>query len=273
MKRSSLPNIILGIILLTLISLGGYYLIQNQSNSVVYETGVIRAGYIIYPPLMSQDTDGELVGVSYDIAEAVASELGLEIEWTEEVGWGTALEGLNTNRYDVLGTQMWPNEQREAVAQFSVAPMDSVIYPYVATDEDRFSGDDLEALNSESVTISTLDGEMAVFIAEEDYPEASVNALPQLSSYAEVFLNIVQGKADVTFVEPSAAADFLDNNPGSIMRLGDMPVRSFGNSFAFRKSDDVLVRDWNRAVEVLVEDGIIMDILDKYGVGDYYQVN
>jgi hypothetical protein len=60
---------------------------------------------------------------------------------------------------------------------------------------------------------------------------AKLNTLPQLTSYAEVFLNIVNGKADITFAEPSAVNDFLKSNPGKIQRVGNTPVRTFENIF------------------------------------------
>jgi ABC-type amino acid transport substrate-binding protein len=203
----------------------------------------------------------------------VAKEMGVKTNWVEEVGWGTALEGLTNDRYDVLGTQMWPNEAREKVSTFSNAPMNSVLFPYIKKGDTRFSADNLQAMNSADVTISALDGEMAGFIAKEDYPNAKVNSLPQLSSYAEVFLNIVQNKADVTFVEPSAAEDFLKSHQDSIERLGNAPVRSFGNSFAFSKSNTALVNEWNEVLEFLKQRGEIEAILKRHGVESHYQVN
>lgn len=262
------------IILVVVIATGLYFVLQNNKAEAPADETTIKAGYIIYPPLMTRDeTTGQLSGVSYDIAEAVAKEMGAKIEWTEEVGWGTALEGLNTNRYDVLGTQMWPNEARAKVADFSVAPMNSVIYPYIKTGDARFSADNLPAINSTEYTISALDGEMTVFIANEDYPKAKLNSLPQLSSYAEVFLNVTQNKADITFVEPSAAEDFLASHPNSIERLGDTPVRTFGNGFAFDKSDTELKDKWNTALNRLIADGTIENILEKNGVASHYQLN
>lgn len=264
------------ITLLVIALVAGLYFFVTKDNAPdsIQEEATIKAGYIIYPPLMTRDeATGQLAGVSYDIAEAVAKEMGVKIEWTEEVGWGTALEGLNTNRYDVLGTQMWPNEAREKVADFSVAPMNSVIYPYVKTGDTRFSADNLPAINSPEYTISALDGEMTVFIANEDYPQAKLNSLPQLSSYAEVFLNVVQNKADLTFVEPSAAEDFLASHPNSIERLGDTPVRTFGNGFAFDKSDGELREKWNSALNKLIADGTIEDILEKNAVSSHYKLN
>jgi polar amino acid transport system substrate-binding protein len=234
----------------------------------------LRIGYIVYPPLLTKDPiTGDLSGVSYDLVEATADELGLETNWVEEVGWGTALEGLNTKRYDILGTQMWPNEARAQVAAFSVAPMDSVLFPYVRASETRFSGDNLSALNSEEVKISAVDGELAVFIAQEDYPKAQLKTLSQLSSYAEVFLGVVQKKADVAFTEPSAAEDFLKSQPGTIKRLGDIPVRSFGNSFAFDKENTELLNRWNKALVKVMNEGTTKEILEKYKVATHYSVN
>lgn len=247
-------------------------LISSKNKNSSFDSETIRVGYIVYPPLLEKSpTTGELSGVSYDIVEAAAKKLGLTTSWVEEVGWGTALEGLNTNRYDILGTQMWPNEAREKVAVFSIAPMDSVLYPYVKKGDTRFSNN-LSALNSSEYKISTVDGELAVFIAQEDYPQAKLVTLPQLSSYAEVFLNIVQGKADVSFNEPSAASDFLKSNPNTIERVGDNPVRAFGNSFAFKKGNS-FVGEWNTAIQELINSGEINSILNKYGVETHYRIN
>ncbi|MEK7552079.1 MAG: transporter substrate-binding domain-containing protein [Patescibacteria group bacterium] len=263
------------IFILVVIALAALYLIvssSNKTNNSSSEENTIRIGYIVYPPLLVKDpTTGALSGVSYDIVEAVAKRLDLKTDWAEEVGWGTALEGLNTNRYDVLGTQMWPNEAREKVATFSIAPMDSVLYPYVKKGDIRFNSD-LSVLNSSEYTISAIDGELAVFIAQEDYPKARLVTLSQLSSYAEVFLNIVQKKADVSFNEPSAAADFLKSHPNTIERIGNEPVRAYGDSFAFNKNNP-LVNEWSGAIQELLNNGEIEKILKKYEVETLYRIN
>ena len=126
------PATIAIIILVLLIASLAFISVRNRTKAGAFSGDTIRVGYIVYPPLLEKNpTTGKFSGISYDIVEAVAKKLNLKTEWTEEVGWGTALEGLNTNRYDILGTQMWPNEAREKVVMFSVAPMNSVIYPYV----------------------------------------------------------------------------------------------------------------------------------------------
>ncbi len=249
---------------------------KNKSQSVsdrVIQSGEIRIGYIVYPPLLYKDqTTGKLSGVSYDIVEAAAKKLDLKTNWVEEVGWGTSIEGLKNNRYDILGTQMWPNSARAREAIFSIAPMNSAIYPYVKSGDTRFS-EGLTNLNSSQYTIGVLDGEMAAFIAKDDYPLAKVNALPQLSSYSEVFLNVINKKADISFVELSTANDFLKSNPGKIQRVGQTPIRVLGNSFAFARGQDSMASMWNIALSELVNDGTVTRTLEKYGVSEDYILN
>jgi|TARA_Y100000310_G_C20549922_1_gene747534 polar amino acid transport system substrate-binding protein len=270
MNKQNKIYLAVGIIAILVIAIGLFSINKNDDSP---SDNSLRVGYIIYPPLLEKDAStGQFQGISYDIVEAIAEKIGVETEWAEEVGWGTSLEGLKTNRYDILGTQMWPNEEREKVVSFSIAPMDSVIYGYVKQGDTRFN-DDFSVLNSNEYKITSLDGEMAMFIAQEDYPNAQLVALPQLSSYAEVFLNVVQDKADITFAEPSTAEGFLKSNPNSLDRVSGEAVRSFGNSFAFNKEDIELREKWTRAIQELIDEGEIQRILEKHGVENYYEVN
>jgi len=268
--------VIVGVIAVLALIIGFSATKQNQSQSLaglVVERGEIRIGYIVYPPLLFKDqATGKLSGVSYDLVEAAAKKLSLKTNWVEEVGWGSAIEGLKTKRYDILGTQMWPNSARAREAVFSVAPMNSVIYPYVRTGDQRFN-ENLLKLNSNQYTISALEGEMATFIAKEDFPQAKVNALPQLSSTAEVFLNIINGKADIAFVEPSTANDFLKSNPGKVERVGNSPIRTLGNSFVFKRGEESMVSMWNVALKELINDGTVTRTLEKYSVASDYILN
>ncbi len=274
---SKYGSIVIGLIAVAalVISLTGSKATQPSVSVAdnVITNNEIRIGYIVYPPLLSKDpSTGQLSGISYDLIEAAAQKLSLKTNWVEEVGWGSALEGLKTKRYDMLGTQMWPNSARAREAVFSAAPMDSVLYAYVKSGDKRFS-DDLSKLNSDQYTIGAVDGELAVFIAREDYPKAKVNMLPQLASYSESFLNIVNGKADVVFVEPSAANDFLKSNSGTIERASENPVRRYGLSFAFARGEESMASMWNVAVSEMVKDGTVARTLAKYNASNDYSLN
>jgi len=268
-------TIIIGIIavvaLVLSLSMKSHAKTLSVSDQVI-NSGVLKIGYIIYPPLLEKDpTTGQLSGVSYDLVEAAAKNLGLKTDWVEEVGWGTAIQGLQDNRYDIVGTEMWPNSARAREAVFSTAPMNSTIYPYVRTGDTRFNN--LANINSSNVTIGVLDGEMAQFIAAEDYPNAKTDVLPQLDSYGQVFQDLLSKKADIVFVEPSVADDFLKTNPGAIERVNVPPIRTLGNSFAFARGQDSMVDMWNIAMNELITNGTVAQTLQKYGVASEYSIN
>src|SRR5580693_5757716 len=69
----------------------------------VIRTGVLRCGYTPYSVgLMKDPNSGQLSGIYYDVITRLADNLKLKVDWVEEVGWGSQIEGLNTNRYDLI---------------------------------------------------------------------------------------------------------------------------------------------------------------------------
>ena len=77
---------------------------QNQKVQTAYErvveTGIIRVGYVPYPPGLIKDPNTKkITGIFAEVLEEAAHNLDLKVEWTEQVGWGTMVEGLKANRY------------------------------------------------------------------------------------------------------------------------------------------------------------------------------
>ena len=96
--------------------------IPQQTPSLydrVMKSGKIRAAYTIYPPGCFKNEKGELKGVFVETLEQAAKNLNLSVEWTEEVGWATQIEGLDTNRYDMIGSSVWMNPKRARLATLS----------------------------------------------------------------------------------------------------------------------------------------------------------
>jgi ABC-type amino acid transport substrate-binding protein len=241
----------------------------DQSQETVYsrviKAGKIRCVYVVYPPGAIKDPNtGKLSGIAVETIEEVGKNLGLKIEWTEEVGWGTMIEGLETNRYDLVVSGIWPNASRAKLVSFSEPLYYSGIGVYVRQNDSRFSGD-LGAFNSENIKIATIDGEMSDIIARGQFPRAQRVSLPQLSDVSQVLLNIAQGRADVTFVEPYIGNQFLQNNPGSVKNLvPQKPIRIFGNTVMFRRGQPEFESMLNTAMVELINSGFVDGLVDKY---------
>src|SRR5262245_43590530 len=69
----------------------------------VIKAGKIRCGYVVYPPSCIKDPNsGKLSGIVVDTVRSAGESLGLEIDFTEEAAWGSMIEGLQTDRYDLV---------------------------------------------------------------------------------------------------------------------------------------------------------------------------
>lgn len=252
-----------------------------QEKATVYDRVMssekIRAAYITYPPAVIKDTKtGKLSGTFVEVLEQAAKNLGIEVEWTEEVGWGAQIEGLQTDRYDIVGSPVWANPTRGKLTTMSVPVYYSGIGVYVRSDENRFSDQGgWKSINEESVRIVTIDGETADLIARTDFPQAQRVSLTQLSDISEMFLNVSTNKADVLFAEPYYGYKFLQNNPGKVKNIGvKKPIRLLGNCYMFKSNEFQFKHMIDVAIEDLLNSGFVDKVVDKYEPfpGTFYRV-
>lgn len=232
----------------------------------VMKSGTIRCGYVIYNPGCLKDPNtGKLSGIGIDTIEQVAKNLGLKVEWTEEVGWGTMLEGLETNRYDMIGTPIWTNSNRARLVDFSEPLYYSPINVWVKAGDKRFTEATLSSLNSPKCTIATVDGETAEVIANEDFPLAKKLSLTQLSGVEQVLLNVSSGKADASFEEPAVAKAFLEHNKGAIEQVNlERPIRVFPNCWMFKRGQMEFKDMIDTALAQLINSGAVEKTICKY---------
>lgn len=246
----------------------------NNTLERVLSSGVIRCGYVNYPPnLIVDEKTKKISGIFPEILEKAAENLGLKVEWTEEVAWGTMIEGLQARRYDLVGCPVWPTGQRVRVADFTEPVHFNGVEMYVRADDTRFDNN-ISTLNDPKFKIATVDGEAAASIAQEDFPKATTVSLPQLSDLSQLMLNVSNGKADATFVDSIIAQQFIQKNPGKIKpaRPG-FPVRLYANEMMLKKGDDALRRALDAAISQLHNNGVVDQIIRKYEPfpGAYYR--
>lgn len=226
--------------------------------------GEIRAAYIPWVPMAIKDPNsGKVSGVFPEVLEKVAANAGLRVVWTEQVDYGTAIEGLKTGRYDMLGTGIWPNATRALQASFTTPLCFSAIEVFVRQDETRINS--LDDINNSSFVIATVDGEMADAIAKQDFPNAKRSGLPQMSDTAQLYLQLVNKKADIVFHDLNEAQNFMAKNPGKIKRLfPGKPLRVFGNAYMLPKGQEELKDFLDIAIQELHNIGYVDAKIREY---------
>ena len=174
------------------------------------------------------------------------------------------VEGLKANRYDMIGSPVWPLSQRAKLADFTVPIYYGGLAAYVRADDHRYDGN-LALLNDPNVKIATIDGEVTDNVARYDFPKAHPVSNPQGTEIASLLKTVTSGRADVTFVEPFVALEFLKNNPNTLREpVPDRTIRLYPNTYMLYRDQGHLKPMLDNAIVELVNNGFVDRVLDKY---------
>ncbi len=248
---------------------------RESAYDRVMRTGTLRCGYIPYDPVIKVDANtGQITGILADLLADMAKRLSLKVEWTEEVPFVTAFEGLKNGRYDAVCAPLWGWPEQARVGLL-VGPM--YYYPigiWVRTGDTRFDQSRV-ALNAATVKISGVDGTFPLDAARADFPLAQALSLPQSSDYTQPLMEVLTNKADVTFMDNNIGLRFLKANPGSLRNIAaNPPYKVFGQFIMVPNSDFGLQAMLQSVSNLMVLDGTVDRILQTYeaGSGSYYRV-
>lgn len=242
---------------------------EERAHERVVASGIIRCAYAISPPALVKDPNsGTLSGLDYDLWNIIGTELGLKIEWTEEVGWGNFTEGLKTGRYDAFCSEIWPDPNRVKFVSLTKPILYSFLNTYVRADDHRFDGN-LEKINSSLVTIPAIEGDVSVTMAQNRFPEAKILSLPQTSTVSDMFMAVMSKKADVIFLDQALFQSLNANNKGALVQLKGVPASFTFASYYGVNSGETQLRDMiDIALQTLIDDGRLEKLAHKYSA-DY----
>ncbi|MEJ0062133.1 MAG: transporter substrate-binding domain-containing protein [Alphaproteobacteria bacterium] len=241
--------------------------VRETAYDRVMRTNTLRCGYILYEPFVRKDPNsGKFSGIAVDLAEEIGRVADLKIEWTDEVGWGTTVEGLKTGRYDALCVGFWrlPTEGKHV---FYTLPFSySMVDVLTRADDTRFDAD-LALINQPDIRIISADGREDSIIARRDFPKAKLTELSNLAGDSDLMESVASGKADISFQEAATFERYLAANPDKLKKLPlPAPLRVYQNTFALPQ-DEKLKSMLDTAINVIVENGGMDIMLDKYDPG------
>jgi ABC-type amino acid transport substrate-binding protein len=232
----------------------------------VIKSGVLRCGYTPYSVgLMKDPNTGKLSGIYFDIITRLTENLSLKVVWAEEVGWSGQIEGLETNRYDMICSPCSLNSGRARAADFSIPLYYSPVHIWARADDKKLTAD-LKALDRPDIRISTLDGEQTSVFARQFFPNAKQVSLPQTAQFSDLMLQVTTGKADIVFAEPASVGEFMRNNPGTLRRLTplEQPLLVVPNIMLFPRGEYAFKEMIDNALREMFNSRLIDMIIDKF---------
>lgn len=238
----------------------------------VLQAGTLRLGFTPYSVGFFIDPNtGVRGGIYVDVVEEMCRRLQLKCEWVEETGWATQIEGLQSARYDMIGSPVSLTPGRARAADFSLPLFYSPIHIWAKTGRTL----DVAALNQSDITIATIDGEQTDGFAQTYFPAARRLSLPQTTSFAELLETVATGKADITFAEPLAVHEYNAGKsaPGPAPTLSAPTLSALAADKALLLVPNILLLPQNEfglkamidnALTDLLLSGFVDRTLDKY---------
>lgn len=234
---------------------------EETAYERVTKTQTIRCGWGANDPWIYKDLEtGEIKGVNAEIAKAVAERLELELQWPEETGWGNLPHSLYSGRVDVACSTLWNDPVRGKRVAYTRPIFFSAIYAYARADDDRFSGD-LREINRPEIKIVVQEGDVTSILARRRFPEAKTTELSSLASWADVYLTVTTGKADITFGDPISVAKFNAANDNALERIPfDEPLTVYGNALAVSIHETELRDMLDNTIAYMIQTGEIGEL-------------
>ncbi|WP_149204443.1 transporter substrate-binding domain-containing protein [Actinotalea subterranea] len=228
----------------------------DDSLQAVLDAGTLTVGTEgTYRPFsFHEDGTGGLTGFDVEVVTAVATELGVEVEF-EETQWDAIFAGLDAGRFDVIANQVSITPEREEAYTFSEPYTYSTGVIVVAADDDSISSfDDLagkrtaQSLTSNWMTLAKDSG-------------ATIEAV---EGWAQSVALVEQGRVDATINDKLTYLDYATTNDASGLRVAAETDEESRSAFAFARGSSTLADAVDDALATLAADGTLAEISEKY---------
>lgn len=266
MKNLLLPILAAGLVAFGVAKMtssgGGEASHKESAYERVMRTGVLRCGYVYWEPCIRKNPQGEHEGMCVDIANAAANVGEFKVDWVGPLEWGNIVTDIESGKIDALCVGMWESGLKAKQLAFTLPFAYEGLEAFVRKGDARFKTE--ASINSATVTIAEIDNDNTDYIARALFPKAK--RVSVLGSDPELLMNVMAGKADVTFSSLGLFMLFDKANPGKLERA--MPnhfLRVLGNTpFVVSSQEPRLLNFLQILMNEIGNAGTIDRILNRY---------
>lgn len=227
---------------------------QSEKVTVLTSSG--------YEPYELIDTDGELTGFDIELMEALALEVGVEIEW-QDVAFDGIVASLQSGQAEIAIAGITPTDERKESIDFSDIYYNSEagLSNYMIFDSSNntiTSLDDLDGLVV-GAQLGTIQAELITSLSETYGFTADLR-----NTNTQIIEEIKASRIDVFVVEKMVSESIIEANPtlSSVGFESDLDSIS-GNAIAFSQGSSY-VEEFNIALQTLKDNGTLDELITKW---------
>lgn len=212
-----------------------------------------------FPPYEYVD-GGQVSGIDAEIAGAIATKLGLELQ-IDDMEFDSITEAVKGGKADIglAGMTITPDRQEEV--DFTVSYATGVQVIIVNEDSPITSAEDLLAEGANHV-IGVQRNTTGDIYTTGDIEEAGLGTIDRYSKGADAVQALKTGKVDCVVIDNEPAKAFVAEVEG--LKILDTEYITEDYAAAMSKDNPALYEAVNTALQELIADGTIQGIIDKY---------
>lgn len=230
---------------------------SDSAVEAIQEAGVlIMYTDAAFPPFEYLGDSGDVYGVDVDIAQAIADELGVELQ-VENVVFDTIVASVQSGKADIGAAGMTITEERLEQVDFSTEYVTSVQYIIVPEDTDVTVLEDMAGF---SIGVQT--GTTSDFIISDEVEGVLAGTDAECVWYdnsIEAGQDLLNGRIDAVVADQLPAENIVASNDGLkcfelVYEDGSVTDESYGIAVA---QDSDLLDVVNQVIDELIADGTI----------------
>lgn len=243
-----------------LLLIPGMFLAQSPAQAgeeinTILPDHVIRVGAVNAPPWYQKDLlTNQYTGLVPDVVQAIFKNTDIKIEYVD-TQWGTAVAGLQSNRFDILGG--FNNTPERAKAVDFTRPMGSHQMGVLTLEKETQKYQRWDTINTSQTRLSAIDGSAAVTLLQPQLDKAQWIIVPDSDNMQ---LQMESGRADAIVTNDIQMAQYIQKRHQGTMII-PQPVKEQATNMGLRKERPELQAWLNGRLEQLDKDGT----LKKYG--------
>lgn len=223
---------------------------EKEDNKLVMATNAA------FPPYEYYEND-EIVGIDAEIAAAIAEKLGMELQ-IEDIEFGSIVTGVQSGKYDMGMAGLTVTDERKESVDFTSSYAQGIQSIIVKEDSEITTVDDLYA-DGVAYKVGVQQDTTGDIYSTDDFGEDRV---VRYNKGADAVSALTTDKVDCVIIDNEPAKAFVEANDGIKVLDTEYAVEDY--AICVSKDNTELLEDINAALEELIADGTVQEIVDKY---------
>ena len=211
-----------------------------------------------YPPFEFQDENGEIIGLDAKLAQALADELGVELE-IQNIDFNSVVTEVQAGNADMAIAGLSPTpERKESVEMSDLYYGGGQCMVVLEENLDKYATK--ESLAGQ--TLATQKGAIQQTLMAEQFPDSEALLLPK---FPQCIAELKTGACAAVLIDEVSAKQYMETTEG--LAIGKVPVETDpaanGNAIAVMKGNTDLLEFINEKIAAYTEDGSIQTWFDE----------